>query len=340
MYAAAYFEDHDVDRVLRQGLACIPTESQYHQCISDVLRWHREHPEDWLATWKKIEAKWQDDVDCLPGNPFNIDAKLNGAYIAVGLLYGGGDPERTMEIATRCGQDTDCNASNALGVLGCMQGYEALGENLTGGIAAIADRNFAYTEYSFETLIPACQRMAEQIIRRAGGQITTDAYLIPRQTPKAPRELEQWTDQRASLAVAIPAGDVELWDPAWRVVACGHHMEPGLRSLHNQRENVLVLHPVNRTTPAVLTAGLGIPNAGHPRLCIDISSHEQGDFLLKVIIDDNPVQQTIIDTEGRWTTQTVDLTPYAGRSCAVRVEVHANDWNYEAAYVHRIVVQQ
>ena len=44
MYAAAYFESRDVDRVLRQGLACIPAESQYHQCISDVMRWHREHP--------------------------------------------------------------------------------------------------------------------------------------------------------------------------------------------------------------------------------------------------------------------------------------------------------
>ena len=33
--------------------------------------------------------------------PFNIDAKLNGAYIALGLLYGDGDFGKTIEIATR-----------------------------------------------------------------------------------------------------------------------------------------------------------------------------------------------------------------------------------------------
>jgi hypothetical protein len=195
MYTAAYFEDRDIARVVRHGLACIPRESQYHRCISDVIRWHAESPDDWLTTWKKIEAKWQDDVDCIPGDPFNIDAKLNGAYIVVGLLYGGGDPLKTVEIATRCGQDADCNPSNALGVLGCMKGYRALGEHLVGGIPDIENTNFAYTQYSFRTLVPACQRLAERIISRAGGRVTADAYLIPCQVPKAPDTLEQWGSQ-------------------------------------------------------------------------------------------------------------------------------------------------
>jgi len=171
MYTAAYFENDDVLKVVRQGLACIPSRSQYHRCISDVIRWYHEHPDDWLTVWKKIEAKWQDDLDCQRGKPFNIDAKLNGAYIVMGLLYGRGDPLRTMEIATRCGQDADCNPSNAMGVLGCMKGYRALGDDLAGGIPAIADKNFSYTDYSFNTLIPACQKMAEAIIVRAGGKI-------------------------------------------------------------------------------------------------------------------------------------------------------------------------
>jgi hypothetical protein len=339
MYTAAYFEDRDVERVLREGLACIPAASQYHQCISDVLRWHRAHPEDWLTTWRKIEAEWQDDVDCLPGDPFNIDAKLNGAYIAMGLLYGGGDPERTMEIATRCGQDTDCNASNALGVLGCMVGYEALGERLTGGIPGIAQQRFAHTAYTFEILIPACQQVAEQMIRRAGGTITADAYLIPRQSPRAPIELEQWTDQRTLLATAIPAGDVEMWDNAWRVAACGHHMEPGLRSVHNGRTNVLMLHPVSRTSPALLTAELAIPLTAHPRLQIDMASHERGDSLLKLVVDRQTVLEALIDTNGNWRTEWVDLTSYAGRRCAIRLELHANDWDHEAVYIDRIAIR-
>ena len=39
-------------------------------------------------------------------------------YIALALLCGEGDFDKTMEIAIRCGQDTDCNPSTAAGVLG------------------------------------------------------------------------------------------------------------------------------------------------------------------------------------------------------------------------------
>ena len=41
--------------------------------------------------------------------PFNIEAYVNGAYIVLGLLYGEGDFERTIDISTRAGQDSDCN---------------------------------------------------------------------------------------------------------------------------------------------------------------------------------------------------------------------------------------
>lgn len=195
MYSAAYFEDSDVGKVVQAGLACIPEASQYHQCISDVVAWHAADPEDWRATWRKIEDKWQDDVDCEPGDAVNIDAKLNGAYIVMGLLYGDGDLMKTMEISTRCGQDADCNPSNAAGVLACMKGYAALGD-LAAGIPAIQDKNFVYTDYSFTTLVQACQRVAEQIVVRAGGQVTEDAYILPVQTPAPPETLEQWIHQQ------------------------------------------------------------------------------------------------------------------------------------------------
>ncbi len=194
MYAAAFFERDDVLAVIRAGLACIPEASQYHACISDVIAWHAAEPNDWLATWRKIEDKWQDDVDCGPGDPFNIDAKLNGAYIVMGLLYGNGDFLKTIEISTRCGQDADCNPSNAAGVLGCMKGFKGLGD-ATAGIPAMADTKFAFTDYSFNTLIPACRRMTEQLIVRAGGTVTRDAYQIPVQSPQPPSTLEQWVRQ-------------------------------------------------------------------------------------------------------------------------------------------------
>jgi hypothetical protein len=46
-----------------------------------------------------------------------IDVRVNGAYLVMGLLYGEGDPIQTTLISARCGKDSDCNPSNALGIL-------------------------------------------------------------------------------------------------------------------------------------------------------------------------------------------------------------------------------
>ncbi len=88
MYTAAFFE-RDVRRVVAQGLACLPSGSGYARLIKDVLDWSAAYPDDWKKTWQRIEEKWDTEDSCPDGalKPFNIDAKLNGAYIALGLLY-------------------------------------------------------------------------------------------------------------------------------------------------------------------------------------------------------------------------------------------------------------
>jgi ADP-ribosylglycohydrolase len=338
MYAAAYFESEDVAAVMDAGLACIPKESLYHQCISDVIQWHRESPEDWLATWYKIEEKWQDDVDCAPGNPFNIDAKLNGAYIAMGLLYGQGDMMRTTQVSTRCGQDTDCNPSNAAGVLGCMKGYTALEPPFRSGIPAMEDEKFVYTDYSFKTLIPACQAIAEKLIRRAGGSVDGDAYTIPIQKPAPPVTLEQWVHQKELLLTVITNREVYLWNPDWRVVACGPDMQPGMRSRWYGRERVLALHPVSETEPAVIEADLAIPKNAK-RLVINVASDKKGDFLLKVALDGNVASEKTIDTKGDWTRVEADVRGYRGKTIPVRIENCANGWMCEAAYLDAVGVE-
>jgi len=343
MYAAAYFEDSDVGKVVAAGLACIPEASLYHQCISDVVRWRQESPEDWRATWHKIEDKWQDDLDCMRGQAFNIDAKLNGAYIAMGLLYGNGDLEKTLEVATRCGQDNDCNPSNAAGVLCCMKGYNALGEAWTGGIAKIAKTKFSNTDYSFETLIPACQGITEAIIKRAGGEITSDAYLIPVQAPAPPAVLEQWTNEKEVLSQPISKSDMEAWNPAWRIVACGFDMEPGVHGRKYGREKVLALHPVDREKPAVIEADITVPKEGRHRLVVEATSFKEemfrGDYLLKVIADGAELKSVLIKGGGKWETVAADLTPYAGKTIPVRVENWPTGWAWEGAYIASIRVE-
>lgn len=195
MYTQAFFES-DPEQLVVLGLKAVPPESDFARCIVDVLRWWRQNPEDWRKTWQQVEEKWQDDLDCTPGRPFNIDAKLNAAYVAIGLLYGGGDMDATMEIATRCGQDNDCNPASACGILGTAKGFSGLDEKFTSHLPKLAGRNFSYTPYDYQGVTDACLRLAQQMIERAGGEIVDEdgrkVAVIPDQEPVAPATLEQW----------------------------------------------------------------------------------------------------------------------------------------------------
>jgi len=191
MYAEAFFET-DIQKIISAGLACIPEESQYAEAIMDVLKWHEENTADWTKTWQLIENKYNLNPDyrkfsCSDVNSkFNIDAKINGAYIVMGLLYGKGDMDETIIISMRCGQDSDCNPSNAAGILATSLGLENLPEKYKTGIDDTA--HFTYTAYDFRSLINVCEQLALKAIKRTGGSVDKnetgkDMLLIPVKKP-------------------------------------------------------------------------------------------------------------------------------------------------------------
>jgi hypothetical protein len=194
MYASAFFEK-DPRRVVEEGLKCIPAKSPYGMLIADLLAWHKQYPSDWEKAWQEIEKKWNKREPCPEGalKPFNIDAKINGAYIALGLLYGGGDMTKTIQISTQGGQDSDCNPSSAAGVLGTMLGWEKIPDNWKSGIPPLADRKFRYTEFTFNTIVDSTYNRAVAVIRKAGGRIEADQAVIPAQAAK-PAKLGVWDD--------------------------------------------------------------------------------------------------------------------------------------------------
>jgi hypothetical protein len=208
MYAAAFLEN-DPRRVVERGLLSIPADSEYAKLIRDVLRWSAENPEDWKRTWQRIEEKWNKNDACPEGalQPYNIDAKSNGGYVALGLLYGKGDFEKTLEVATRSGQDSDCNPSSAAGVLGVMLGYKGIPQKWTAGIPALADTRFAFTRYSFNEIVASTMQRALKVVEGAGGKVTPTDIHIPPQEP-APPPLEQWNMGMARRLINVA-------DPAW-----------------------------------------------------------------------------------------------------------------------------
>ncbi|MHC4086121.1 MAG: ADP-ribosylglycohydrolase family protein [Planctomycetota bacterium] len=202
MYAEAFFED-DMVKIIEAGLRCIPEKSQYAEMVRDMLAWYQKNPGDWEKTWQWCEDKYHKDAGYTHGlcstpggkDEFTIDAKLNGAYILMGLLYGKGDPDQTIIISTRCGQDSDCNPSNAGGILFTTIGFSKLPEKFKSALNP--EGKFSHTPYNFPTLINVCEKLVRQAVKRTGGSTEKDSngeevFVIPGRKPRPSRLERSW----------------------------------------------------------------------------------------------------------------------------------------------------
>ena len=352
MYAEAFFED-DILKIIDAGLACIPAESQFAEMVRDMVAWYKENPDDWVATWEKCQKKYRENPEYQKASNGGIDVKINGAYILMGLLYGKGDLDKTIVISTRCGQDSDCNPSNAAGVLFTTIGFEQLPARFTEKLDH--ETKFIFTEYNVNTLIDVCEKLTREILIREGGRIEKDAngeevFVIPVKAP-VPNPLElswepgpiagsMFTDEenlkiRSSLFYLQQA--VDRLFPGWTVEKNGAEMDPGLRASLRGKNNVLVTHPVDRQIPAVLSTTVNIPAGKKTALRMVVGHHERGDWDLVIRINGSPqktvdISNTLTKNSG-WAEVIFDLTPFAGNNnVKIDLENKATGWAFEAGY--------
>lgn len=197
MYSLA-FVYNDIHTIVTEALKTIPEQTTFHQCISDVIKWHKEYPDDWHQTWFEIQKKWSEDIACPEGVfvPFNIDAKVNAAYVVMGLLYGDGDFTETLEISTRAGQDSDCNPSTAGGILATMIGYDKIPVYWKNSLSEAEQMEFKYTNMSLEKTYETSFRHALLMVEQNGGVIEEDSIGILVQNPEAVRFEQSFPDLR------------------------------------------------------------------------------------------------------------------------------------------------
>ena len=184
LYALA-FTTNKMDYIIREAIKSIPPRSAFYQCIRDVIKWHSDYPKDWKHTWFELQKKWAEDIGCPDGvySVFDIDAKLNAAYVTLGLLYGENNFTKTMEITTRAGQDSDCNPSSAGGILGVILGYQNIPDYWKLGLKAIEDLDFKYTTMSLQDAYVASFNHALKIIEQNNGKVKGENVTILLQKP-------------------------------------------------------------------------------------------------------------------------------------------------------------
>lgn len=359
MYSAAFFETDPV-KIAQTALAAIPVNSQYAQMVRDVIAWFQADPNLWENTWARCQEKYRKNPEYQKASNGGIDCKINGAYVLMGLLYGRRDPDQTIIVACRCGQDSDCNPSSAAGVLFTTIGFSNLPARFSAGPSET--RVFDHTAYNVPLLLDVCERLARQIIAVYGGRVEKDAageevFIIPVKRPK-PDQLEvswapgpiansRYSPEELALITAgtiasVMNEAVERFAPGWAIVDCGSDMNPGLREEWGRRKNVLVTHPLDRQTGCMLTKTLAIPAGKRTVLRLVVGHDPQGDFDLIVFAGGKPLVHKPVSkataTQGPWLTEVIDLSSFAGTSVKLELVNQPTGSACQAAYWAEIAV--
>ena len=121
---ASAFTEKSTSEIIKDGLKEIPQDSTYAQVVYAVLDFYANNPDDFRKCRQFLEDEW--GYDKYPGICHIIP---NAGVCILSLLYGEGDVSKTIEIATMCGWDTDCNAGNVGSIVGTLRGIEGIASN-------------------------------------------------------------------------------------------------------------------------------------------------------------------------------------------------------------------
>jgi hypothetical protein len=119
MLSTAYCTD-DVEQVIRAGLAQVPARCRLRRDVEQVLHW-RSEGRAYEQVVDALHDRW-DETD----KHHWCHTISNAQIVALALLWGERDLERTICLAVMPGFDTDCNAATAGSVIGLMLGRKAL----------------------------------------------------------------------------------------------------------------------------------------------------------------------------------------------------------------------
>lgn len=118
---ALAFEMDNIDALVDRALTYIRPDSTYHAVARAVIEFYHAHPDNWRDCRKMLGEQWGYDRY---GGVCHIIPNAGVCFLA--LMYGRGDFNRTVEIATMAGWDTDCNAGNVGTIVGVMNGLDGL----------------------------------------------------------------------------------------------------------------------------------------------------------------------------------------------------------------------
>ena len=194
---AQAFTANSVLEIAEAGRNALPHRSQYRMVLDQVFA-SKDRGQSYDENLAALNAKWGTVDRCAEwggaDDPLNIDAKLNGAYILLGLLYGDSDLAESMRLAMAAGQDSDCNPSNVGSVLGAYYGRDKIAASDPSWLSALDENQvFQTTSYSLKDLVELNLELARAVVELKGGTAPVEGtWQLPVIATEEVPILEQW----------------------------------------------------------------------------------------------------------------------------------------------------
>jgi hypothetical protein len=319
LVAEAFFED-DVHKLIETGLSVLPPQSQYAEAIRDVVAWHEQSPEDWKGAWRRIQAKYFEKEAYLHGldpGPGTGDAKIHGAYMVLGLLYGEGDLARSIVLTMRCGQDSDCSASNTGSVLGVILGAKGIDSRYTKQLAET--QRFNHAEWSLKQAYAACRSLARDAVVRAGGDVVRDGRrevwrIVPYRRWEVGEYIKWWDppELTGSRFTRAEMEKIEVVGLGWALEnvltgwsADGASWRSGMAWRHRGRDNVLLLESERPGRTLVVTSTV---ETAADNETLRLAAGGKRPWRLDVVVDGETLRSVKVGaSDGYWQEVEVDL---------------------------------
>jgi hypothetical protein len=247
---------------------------------------------------------------------------VNGGFVATSVWFGGGDFEKTIQLAVHAADfsDADCNAANSESVVAAMHGMKALPPE---PVSELNDR-IKGTEMGPLKLTPAVDERITELARRTekvglavsvahGASDDGSTLRISIQTPETqPAELFR------------PADLMQYWNPDWTLERAGFGGAgggmPGIRGITYLDGEILATYPRDEVRGTVLrrTAKLG----KDPVLKFSAGVDPGRAWQLQVYVNDDKALDKLIEGESEsreWQDIEVNLAKYAKQEVVLRL---------------------
>jgi hypothetical protein len=104
---------------------------------------------------------------------------------------------------------------------------------------------------------------------------------------------------------------------------------------------VVRTHPIRQEVPCILTRTVDLPAGKKSKLRISAAHHANGDWQLIVKANGRKLYDGIIGpktAKNGWVDLEVDLSEFAGKSVALELHNHPNNWSNEFGYWGRVEI--